>query len=172
MRRHGFTLIEILMVVIILGIASALIVPQMGTRDDLKAAAGARVLMADLIYAQNRAITLQTMHYVQFGANQYAIYARDPADGVIKAVAHPINKHNRYVTRFDAESLKGVALGTVSFDGQTKKTLAFDELGTPYSCDSPGVNAAALTSGSVAVSSGAFTLTVRIEPYTGELTIQ
>ena len=38
----------------------------MGTRDDLKAAAAARMLMADLIYAQNRAISTQTRHYVKF----------------------------------------------------------------------------------------------------------
>ena len=38
----GFTLVEILVVVIILGIASAVIVPQIGNSNDLKAAAAAR----------------------------------------------------------------------------------------------------------------------------------
>src|SRR5215475_9916349 len=55
--RRGFTLVEILAVVVILGIASAIIIPQIGSRDDMKAAAAARVLIADLIYAQNLAIS-------------------------------------------------------------------------------------------------------------------
>src|SRR4051812_1277839 len=68
-RRGGkaaFTLVEILMVVIILGIASAVIVPNLGTRNDMNVAAAARVVMADLMYAQNRAIVTQSMTYVQF----------------------------------------------------------------------------------------------------------
>src|SRR5690242_16864757 len=65
-RAAGFTLVEILVVVVILGIAAAVIVPNMGTRSDLKAAAAARMIMADLIYAQNRAISTQTKHYVTF----------------------------------------------------------------------------------------------------------
>ena len=54
--RRGFTLVEILCVVVILGIASAIIIPQLGTHDDMKVAAAARTVMADLIYAQNTAI--------------------------------------------------------------------------------------------------------------------
>src|SRR5687768_1834495 len=64
--RRAFTLVEILVVVLILGIAAAAIVPQMGNRGDLKAAAASRIIMADLIYAQTRAIATQTRHYVKF----------------------------------------------------------------------------------------------------------
>ena len=74
-RRGGFTLIEILVVVIILGIASAVIIPQLGSRDDINAAAAARLVMADIIYAQNSAIVQQKKFYVDFRTpNQYAIY--------------------------------------------------------------------------------------------------
>src|SRR5438874_2544168 len=66
---RGFTLIEILCMVVVLGIASLVILPQITTRDDLKVAAAARALMADLLYAQNRSIALQKMHYVRFNNN-------------------------------------------------------------------------------------------------------
>ena len=46
--RRGFTLVEILTVVLILGIASAIIAPQIGSRGDLKVRAAARVLVSDL----------------------------------------------------------------------------------------------------------------------------
>lgn len=50
-QRRAFTLIEILVVVVIIGIGAAVIVPNLGTRNDLMAQAATRVLMADLIYA-------------------------------------------------------------------------------------------------------------------------
>src|SRR3954469_25309398 len=64
--RRGFTLIEILSVVVILGIASAIIIPHMGTRDDLKNTAAARIVVSDLIYAQNLAISTGTPVWVRF----------------------------------------------------------------------------------------------------------
>src|SRR5579872_1651697 len=74
-RRRGFTLIEILMVVVILGIASAIILPQLASRDDLRCAAAARALMADLLYAQSRAIARGQMQYVQFSSGSYQVMA-------------------------------------------------------------------------------------------------
>ena len=57
--RRAFTLIEILTVVIILGISAAIIIPNVSNRDDMRAAGAARMVMADLIFAQNRAIATQ-----------------------------------------------------------------------------------------------------------------
>src|SRR4051812_12404149 len=96
---RGFTLVEILMVVIILGIAAACVVPQLSSRDDLKASAATRVVMADLIYAQNRAISVQQTHYVAFDvANKnYALLTAWLPTQVF--VTHPISKNN-YVTTF------------------------------------------------------------------------
>src|SRR4051812_47762470 len=65
-RSSGFTLAEILAVVVILGIASAIIIPQIGTRDDMRVKAAARTLIADLIYAQNLAISTGQTVYVRF----------------------------------------------------------------------------------------------------------
>src|SRR5687768_7200473 len=113
--RRGFTLVEILMVVVILGIASAVIVPQIGTRSDLKARAAARMVVADLIYAQNMAIATQKWHYVQFDTtnNRYTVYDDMPLDPdgtgpqatVVPSphlpINHPVNK-SPYVVQFGA----------------------------------------------------------------------
>ena len=45
---NGFTLIEVLTVVIILGISASIIVPQFSTRDDLQNAAAEQLIAVDL----------------------------------------------------------------------------------------------------------------------------
>ena len=89
--RRGFTLVEILAVLVILGVASAMIIPQIGSRDDLKTASMARVVMADLLYAQNRAVSLQQVHYVRFdtvGGRYEVLESMSPET----LITHPVNK--------------------------------------------------------------------------------
>src|SRR5580765_4149772 len=91
--RAAFTLVEILAVVVILGIASAIIIPNMGTRDDLRTAAAARTLVADLIYAQNQAITSGKMVYVRFDTanNKYTLLTTANSGGDV-AMTNPITQ--------------------------------------------------------------------------------
>ena len=170
---RGFTLVEILVVVVILGIASAIIVPQIGTNNDLKAAAAARLVIADLIYAQNRAIAMQQMHYVKFDlgtTKSYKVLTKFTSPETI--VTHPVNKGD-YIVTFGANGMPGLKDctldSTTAFDSQT--TVAFDELGQPYSVNSTGT-ATIMTAGQVKVTCGTYSLTITIEPYTGELTVQ
>src|ERR1041384_5959019 len=84
----GFTLIEILVVVIILGIAGAIVIPQRSKRDDLRAGGGAGgVIMADLIYAQNLSITKQSNTYVSFSTTSQTYSV---CDSTMSIVTHPV----------------------------------------------------------------------------------
>src|SRR3954451_24604629 len=76
-RGRGFTLIEILWVVVIIGLAAGIIIPQISTRDDLRCASAARELMGDLLYAQSRSIAQGKMHYVQFNTTTGAYQVLD-----------------------------------------------------------------------------------------------
>ena len=164
---RGFTLIEILVVVVIIGIASAVILPQLSSRDDLRAASAARAMMADLLYAQNRSIALQKMHYVQFDAtgNTYSILDNmSPAN----IITHPVNQ-GPYTVTLGSGSMSNVKITSPTFDGQT--VLAFDAMGVPYSWSS-SAGTTALSAGSVQVKAGQNKLTVTVAPYSGEITVQ
>ena len=169
---RGFTLIEILCVVIILGIAGAVIVPQLGTRDDLRAASAARALMADLIYAQNLAITSQSNHYVAFDVTNRRYTVLNSALAIVQ---HPVEKSNFVMTYGPGGSpgLRECSLSSAAFLGTSsadmRTTIGFDELGTPLVRYGGVVET--LTAGEVKVKSGNHELTIRIEPYTGQITV-
>ena len=173
-RRTGsvvkaFTLIEILVVVVILGIAAAIVVPAIGSRSDLKATSAARMIMADLIYAQNRSISQQKPHFVRFnaGAEQYEIFEQmTPSTVYIK---HPVEASNFIVTLgpSGAKAIRDVTIDTASFDGKT--ILMFDELGTPFAYDGGTHTYTPMTNGSVVLACGELKLTIIIEPFSGEL---
>jgi type II secretion system protein H len=94
----GFTLVEILAVIVILGIASAIVIPQIGTRDDMRVKAAARTLIADLIYAQNLAISTGQVVYVRFdvAGNQYSM------------LTNPANAKRRRATRSSIRSRRRI----------------------------------------------------------------
>ena len=168
--RRAFTLVEILCVIVILGIASALIIPQIGTRDDLKAAAAARLVISDLMYAQNLAISKQRKHYVQFTGQQYTLLSRNADADPLVAITHPVNKDN-YVVAFSTNrpGMEGVTINSINFGGPT--IIGFDDLGSPFSYD--GTTVAALTAAAeIEVKSGDFTLTVKVEPFTGDTSVE
>jgi prepilin-type N-terminal cleavage/methylation domain-containing protein len=180
-RRFGFTLIEILTVVIILGISAAIIIPTVSNRDDLRASAAARVVMADMIYAQNKAIVSQTPCYVLFDTtNQlYGLYSSAPtmATTTANAIDHPLKPptfNGKYVTAFGVSKsqMETISISNISFGGWT--CLKFDELGVPYGYDITTATATQLTGssiGTINVNCGKYSLTVSVEPYTGELTV-
>lgn len=169
-RSHsrGFTLTEILCVVVILGIASAIILPQMGGRGDLKAGAAARVVMADLMFAQNRAISRQTPQYIVFdvAAKKYTLQDGSP----LATITHPVNQKPYEIT-FGSGGDNGLEETTlVSAEIDSTSILAFDELGAPHSYDST-LGMVPLTTGTIKVSCESFVLTINIEPSTGELSV-
>ncbi len=175
--RPAFTLAEILTVVTIIGIAAAVILPQLGSRDDLKAATAARIVMADLIYAQNHAITTQQPHYIVFqnlGPSASYGIATTPAPAAdTDYVLQPVNQI-KYVQTFGPGGTPGldqVALTSASFNGN-KTTLAFDPLGSPWAYGATADTGLELTSGWVQLTCGSKSLWIVIGPFTGEITIQ
>jgi type II secretion system protein H len=182
-RPRGFTLIEILMVVVILGIASAIVAPQLGSRSDIKIRAAARLLVADLMYAQNNAIAQQKWIYVRFDAagEKYSVMdgAGANATDTSRIIKHPVTKAE-FTTKLGVATdrrLGDVKIKTVTFNGvdtnyRPEVVIAFDELGVPYVYCYDLNNTNELLDGTVELECGKDTIKVLVERYTGEIKVQ
>ncbi len=155
----GFTLVEMIVVMLIMAIAAAMIIPSaMSTASD-QAEAGARLLTADLEYAQNYAITTQCETTVQFenGGKAYALSYKDPVSNASVTLKHPIT-HSDY--RVDFGALRGfgqTAISSPNFGGETK--VVFNALGAPDK------------DGTATVAAGTHAYRVTVAPVTGRVTV-
>lgn len=172
-RQTAFTLIEILCVVVIMGIAGAIILPQLSARDDMKAAAAARVVMGDLLYVQNLAISTQSYKYLQFDVlnKNYSV-----VDDALAVQSRPTDgdTYTQYFGSISGSSKKLeatlVSANLVGISGNAMTIVGFDELGAPIVYPGSG-SPESMTTGAITVQSGAYKMLINIEPYTGQITV-
>ena len=145
----GFTLVEIIVVLVILAISVAMIVPYVTSAAGIQASSSARLIMSDLEYAQNQAITTQTPVSVTFSVSGNS-YTVSNASGTL---IHPISKQ-AYIVDFDTTGGFGnVSVSSASFGGAS--VVTFDALGAPDN------------GGTVTVVAGPQTYTVTVAPVSG-----
>jgi type II secretion system protein H len=151
---RGFTLVEILAVVVIIAIAAAMVVPRLGSTGDVQAMAAMQETVANLQYAQNEAIVLQTPITVAFDANADSYVLRDANSTPLK---HPITKWDFRVPFRTTRGTDQVDLMTANFNGQPAVT--FDTLGAPTQ------------GGSITLGAEGYTYRLDVAPVTGKITV-
>ncbi|MCC6238768.1 MAG: hypothetical protein IT448_00490 [Phycisphaerales bacterium] len=175
-RPTAFTLAEILTVVVIIGIASAIVIPQISNRNDLRLASATRVVMADLMYAQNLSIARQTPYFVYFAASStpqiLGIYD-DPS--LADPIVHPVQK-SPYSRTFNGDKdldIPGVSINSVTIKAGSKtgNALGFSSLGEPLLLDSTGTTTALSEAAKVTLISGTLKQTIVVQPLTAEISI-
>jgi MSHA pilin protein MshC len=169
---QGFTLVEVIITLVVLGILGLIVIPRLGDNTAVKASATANKLRSDIAYAQSLAMTSGQRYRVYFNlspspAAGYAVvndavtpngtwgeageFARDPASG------------NNLSLTLNTGDYAGITISAVGF---SPRYVEFDTLGRPYS---NGVLLAAATT--VTVTGGSFTQTVTVTPQTGRVSI-
>ena len=158
----AFTLIEVMIVLMIIGIISAIAVPLYTSAASVELRTAADMIASDLEYAKNLAMSTGKTYSVAFDDTNASYRINEPNG---HAISHPVHIGAGYIVSFASDSrLNKVNIVSATF-GATS-TVKFDYLGAPS--DGSG---AALNSGSVRLNAGSYTLTVRVEPVTGYVSI-
>lgn len=151
----GFTVIELLIIVVILSIAALTAIPMMSSAASMQIRSAANLVMADLEYAKSMAITRGQNYFVRFDpvADSYQIEDQDN-----NVIPHPVKK-GLYIVSFRNDSrLNQVDVTNVNFN--TNQIVQFDSLGSPD------------YGGTVSLQAGNMTATITVEPVTGFISSQ
>ena len=152
--KSGFTLIEIIIVVVILAIAGMAAIPLMSSASSVQIRSASNLIAADIEYAKSMAISRGQNYSILFdaGANSYQILDKD--DSVIQ---HPVKKGFLYEMDFTNDSrLDQVDITSTTFPSGK---VTFDCLGSPDN------------GGTITLNSDGKVVTVTIEPVTGYVSI-
>jgi len=161
----GYTLIEVLVTVTIMGIAAAIVVPNMLQGGTLGVQAGARMIIADLLFTQNEAMAQQSTRRVVFDTdnNRYRVQKFDSSASAWVLEFNPSkgvgNNQQNYEVDFNEDSrFRGIQIVSADFNGDS--TLEFDDLGNPSS------------GGTVVLKFEEHEYEIKVAPFTGRVTVE
>lgn len=162
LRAGGFTLIELVAVLVLVGIVSAVAVPAIGRLTRASGATAAQQLARDLSFARARAMATGTTSWVVFDVanNAYSTLAENPASPGRAGAATITDPATgaAMVRRLGRNEWAGLSLSSAAFTGDAE--VGFDRLGRPVR--STGVLHAA--AGTVTMADG---WQVTVQPRTG-----
>ncbi len=169
--RRAFTLVELLIVVVLLGIAGAMVIPAMGQTGILRVQAAVRTVVSDITFAQSDAVAFQERRALVFNIDEdeYRVVSvpGTDIDPGVDTMFHPSKPGGLYVVRFDGEEFGDSRITQVDFAGE--EVLIFDPLGGPI--DEPTDNTPGVGGTITLIGSGAV-FEIDVEPFTGRVTVE
>lgn len=176
--RRGYTLIELIMVIALLGLASSLVIPQMTGLGTLETQAAVRQLIADLSYAQSTAMANQEFRRVHFydDGRGYCLirvneatfgddFDPDTADYLDNDAESSGNLGLYIVDYLNDPRWKTISIELVDIDDGNNE-ISYDALGGTVA--SPGVPG---TGGTIRITGDGETYELTVAPFTGKLTV-
>ena len=166
-NRKGFSLAEVILVVIIIAVAAMIAVPMFSSASGLQLSSAANMVAADLEYAKSLAITNQEAYSIVFDAAGDSYQMLDSTDAVVE---DPVRTGMGVAVDFTTDSrFNQVDIVSVSFGSTgTIDTVEFDYLGAPYDGDFDPLT----SDGEIVLTAGQETITIIVKPVTGYIIIQ
>ena len=130
-KRSGFTLIELIVVIAILGIAISIVAPNTNFFKAMKESLEIKELKRDMLYARNRAILDSKDYTITFDVERNS-YTIDRGIGDLRILlSHKVFKHGTVLNSKEQNTFSIVfkANGTVGGSGSTSYN---DRLGDRY----------------------------------------
>jgi len=134
-RNQGFTLLEVVIVVLVLGIMAAAAVPAMnGFFTDEKINGAADSVVTAIYYARTMAITTGVDHRVNFDPATESFSVEkytggEPPSETFEAVENPLTKRNYTLSFGEGTNAEGVDLCSATFGAD--QFVRFGRLGEP-----------------------------------------
>ena len=152
---RGFTIIEVLIVVVILSIAAFVAIPMVGSAASMQIRSASNMIAADLEYARSMAISRGQNYSVVFDAATDRYWIEDQYNTVI---SHPVKKGFDYVVDFKSDGRLG-KVDIIEDEANNLSRVTFDYFGSP----SEG--------GDIDLAAGDSSITIDVEDVTGFITI-
>jgi MSHA pilin protein MshC len=174
MAQKGFTLIELVMVIVLIGIIGLFIAPKLGNVTSMKAGAFREKLRADIRYAQNLAMTRNRRVRVYFnGTGPVPVTA--PSQGYSVGIDNSVTgdctsfvpasdpaSGGSLVVTMNAGNYQGITIPAPSMT-----CLEYNSLGRPYTCGAGACSTVPLAATMTADVNGDATMRVSVTIQTG-----
>ncbi len=162
--RRAYTLIEVLVVITVLGIAAATVVPAMSGSGVLRVQAGVRTIIADITTAQSDALAFQTGRAIVFYPSQNTYKVVEVRGTTIDPEGDLISQTKLGTSEFGFANLNSATLA-----GDDTRTLIFDEMGSPVTSAGGSTPAG---NGTIKVQGSGQIFTLTVEGYTGRVSVK
>jgi len=164
MRKQGFTLIELVMLIVIIGIVVLVAMPKAVTSQAVRLEAACQKIASDLRYAQGMALAQQVRFGISFDPVSEAYFVYRVNIGTV--AMDPQTRNDFNVSFVTLNEFKGIDIASTNFSNK----IEFDSAGAPY--DGNGVILSSQGVITLQAQAGAYSRTVRIEAKTGKVSVQ
>lgn len=157
-KSRGFTLVEILVTLTVIGIAAGIVVPSLLSSESLVIQAATRSIVADILTAQNEAVAHEAARVVVFNVPNNSYELTDGNGNVLTTPWTDGGSGKDVMNLSNDPRFQGVHLVKADFGGSS--SLRFGVLGSPTS------------GGTVDLSFNQWKYQITVAPFTGRVTVK